>query len=105
MNRENIAALLDVVAWAEERLNLETVEIGKPAEADVELIAHLIGQNLCYKLSVDFNKISLSCSNADQTSEPRHIVNVEIKNLRVIATLIKKLEESGLRNVDQQPIE
>jgi hypothetical protein len=58
-------------------------------------------------LIVDGKFISLFASGADQISDPKVLLNVEIdrQNLRLVAMLIKKLELSGLTNLDQQPIE
>ena len=107
MNLERIRAMLDLIAWGEDKLSLETVEIGRPSFAEADLIAELVGHNLNYRLSVQDNTISLFAAGADQLVEPRLLLRVEInrQNLRVIATLIKKLEESGFRNVDERPLE
>jgi hypothetical protein len=107
MNRQGIQILCSLSAWFEDKLGGETLSLGRAAEEPVDCSMELVGRNLTYQVLLNGDTISLFCCGADQLIVPRLLLRVGIdrQNLRVLATLIKKLESSGLRDLDEQIIE
>ena len=104
---ENLRPMLDLIAWSEDRLNLETVQLLKPADVDADLISEMIGRQLSYRLIADDIIISLFVRGSDQISEPRLILRVGMdrQNIRLLARVIKTLEFSKLKDLDAEIIE
>ena len=107
MNKSGISALIDVGAWFEDRLGGEVLSIGRPAEAEYDCSLEMLGTHLAYCIVLNGPFASVYAHSMDTAEQPQFLLTVKDDKTGwgLAATLIRKLETSGLKDLSQRPIE